>query len=940
MAKSDKLNIIILNVCKAIFISFFAAAFITLFSFAARSISPNNITKDFEKFNYGWKYINTNGEEIEFKAPVVLDIPKGEKVVFKNTLPQDIHDDNYICFYCAASQTVMIDGQIRSQFDRYGYSVPSGISKNTIIFVNLTGDDSGKEIMVVKDGTTTNNGKLLDVYLGNAYGILYHLFSEDFIYFIIDIVLIFLSILTVMFGIIIHITSREKPNLFSIGMGILVVALWVLFDGRLFQFVFSLHLIDGPMSYYMTMLIPLPFIFYIEAIEQKRQLIFHNILGVFSIICCCIFIGLNLFLHVEFIDLLTYIDIYVAACAVSLFISILIDGLKTQFKDYIYAAVGFAGFIFFSIIEIININTVHFAKDGMFALIGLYVMLALCILQQISDSDVIEKELLKKTEELDKMTLGTIITIANTVDAKDKYTGGHSLCVAEVSKDIGKRLGWDDKKCQQIYNVGLLHDIGKIAVPDYVLNRPGRLTDEEYAIIKKHPVTGAKILKDIAILDNVQEGALYHHERWDGRGYPKGLEGEKIPLFARVIAIADSYDAMSRNRIYRKHLEREQIINEFIKNSGSQFDPSIAAVFVGMLNEGYSKEDNSTQSNIISLENNDENNLLNLVVSKVTQTFKDKSNCDSLTGLYNRAHFSDTVRDMLLNDLYGAFIMIDIDNFKTINDVYGHLIGDNVIRRFSELLKTLFREKDILCRMGGDEFGIFMPGKISHERLTIIAESILDGAKKIAPECGMSANDKLSVSIGISLSPKDGKEYILLYNSADKALYHVKENGKNTYHFYGSAPEDEYKGSTDIDMKQIKGIIEGTIDIDSGALSVKYEEFKNIYNYILRFVNRNNTDVQVLLFTISSTKGDYPDIAIINTAMNSLNQAVIESLRKIDVGTRYSSNQYIVILTGSDYENGKNVGNRVIDYFYRICREMDVLIKYDIESINKSSYET
>lgn len=937
MAKSNRTNQIILNLCKIVFLLFFFSAFITLIIYSSRNINPNsNITKNFQIFDYGWKYVDSDGNETEISVPAILDINRGEKVIFSNTLPEGINNDDYICFYCAATQTVVIDGEIRNEFDRYGYNVPSGIAKNTIIFISLTSEDSGKDIMLIKDGVTTINGKLPEVYLGNPYGILSFLFKENIAYYLFDIVLIFLSLLTALFGIFVNIISDEKPNLFSIGLGILVVALWVLFDGKLFQFLFSIYFIDGPMSYYMTMLIPFPFIFYIESIERKRHIVFHDVLGIFSIICCTVFMTANLGFHVEFNYLLPYIDTYVAICAIALLLSIIIDGVKTKFNDYKYSAIGFAGFIFFSIVELISINTVHFVKDGTFTLAGLYIMLGFCVWQQVIDSDVVEKELRKKTEDLDKMTLGTIITIANTVDAKDKYTGGHSLCVAEVSKDIGKRMGWDDEQCQKIYNVGLLHDIGKIAVPDYVLNRPGRLTDEEFAIIKRHPVTGAKILKDIAILDNVQEGALYHHERWDGRGYPKGLSGEDIPIFARVIAIADSYDAMSRNRIYRKHLEKEQIINEFIKNSGSQFDPSIAAVFVGMLNEGYSKE-NLSLKNTAAIDSSDENSLLNLVVNKVTQNFKEKSDTDSLTGLYNRTFFADTVREKLLDDPNGAFIMIDIDNFKSINDTNGHLIGDNVIRNFSELLKSSFRENDIICRMGGDEFGIFIPGKISKERLSILAEGILDGAKRIVPECGLSANDSLSVSIGIAIAPKDGNEYLLLYNAADKALYHVKENGKNKYHYFGSVPETEYKGSTEIDMQQIKGIIEGTIDLDSGALSVKYNEFKNIYNYIFRYVKRNNTNVQVLLFTLSSTKGDYPDVAIINTAMNSLDQAVIESLRKVDVGTRYSSNQYIVILTDSDSENGKIVGDRVVEHFYRICREMDVLIKYDIESIVESN---
>ena len=135
-------------------------------------------------------------------------------------------------------------------------------------------------------------------------------------------------------------------------------------------------------------------------------------------------------------------------------------------------------------------------------------------------------------------------TLATTIEAKDEYTKGHSYRVAEYSALIAKQLGWSENEVQNLRNAAFLHDIGKIGVPDTILNKPTKLSDEEYEIIKSHTIMGADILKDITIVSNLTDIARYHHERYDGKGYPDGLKGEESPFHARIISVADSYDAM------------------------------------------------------------------------------------------------------------------------------------------------------------------------------------------------------------------------------------------------------------------------------------------------------------------------------------------------------------------------------------------------------------
>ena len=192
----------------------------------------------------------------------------------------------------------------------------------------------------------------------------------------------------------------------------------------------------------------------------------------------------------------------------------------------------------------------------------------------------------KDAKHLKEMTLQSIHTIVKTIDAKDDYTKGHSQRVSYYSYVLARALGSDEEEANNVRVVALLHDIGKIGVPDAILNKRGSLTDEEFEIMKTHSEVGANILKDITYLPGLEIGALYHHERYDGTGYPKGLKGDEIPYVAKVICIADAYDAMSSNRVYRKRLPEDKILEEFEKCKGFQFDPKMTDTFINLIKEG------------------------------------------------------------------------------------------------------------------------------------------------------------------------------------------------------------------------------------------------------------------------------------------------------------------------------------------------------------------
>lgn len=204
----------------------------------------------------------------------------------------------------------------------------------------------------------------------------------------------------------------------------------------------------------------------------------------------------------------------------------------------------------------------------------------------------LSREVAKKTQEvqaheekLERMFFQIVAALSGAIDAKDEYTNGHSERVARYSREIAKRAGFSKEQQDTVFIMALLHDVGKIGIPDAILNKSSALTDEEYAVIKSHPLMGVEILEKIKDFPELLTGAKYHHERYDGLGYPDGIAGNAIPPEARIIAVADSYDAMTSRRRYRDTLPQDVVRREMEKGKGTQFDPVFTGIMIAMIDE-------------------------------------------------------------------------------------------------------------------------------------------------------------------------------------------------------------------------------------------------------------------------------------------------------------------------------------------------------------------
>lgn len=539
----------------------------------------------------------------------------------------------------------------------------------------------------------------------------------------------------------------------------------------------------------------------------------------------------------------------------------------------------------------------------------------------------LEEKVEEKAKQIEQISFETIATIASMIEAKDSYTKGHSVRVAEYSALLAKELGWDSKSIQNLKYIALLHDIGKVGIPDSVLNKPGKLTEIEFDVIKSHTTIGGDILKDIETIPDVALGAKYHHERYDGKGYPCGLAGEDIPVLARIICIADAYDAMSSKRVYRDSLPFEVICEQLKLGRGTQFDPLLLDEFLKLLTEGrlVINSGGPKQEKTLSTESSV---LLNQIMKNIEEGNQKNHKFDFLTGLLNRKNGESAIAEAIKKDK-GCLAFIDLDNLKKTNDVMGHLAGDYALKCVGEVLSQ-YSENAIIARIGGDEFLYYVNG-VDENIVTGLIEEIIDAFEK------KKEQDKYlsfsSLSIGVCFT-NTSDTYAEVLQKADKALYHVKQSGKAGYYFF-TYIEGINNHKNSVDLEKLANSLR-TSGAYSGSLSVEYREFTKIYDFVQNLVKRFDYNMQLIMITLEPKDYENIDIDEQEYAMNCMEKTIQASLRNVDVCTRFSGEQFLVVLFNAKKEDVTLITNRIFDNFNKIYNNKAVDVSYDIANLLKS----
>ena len=530
--------------------------------------------------------------------------------------------------------------------------------------------------------------------------------------------------------------------------------------------------------------------------------------------------------------------------------------------------------------------------------------------QEVEKQTAVAEE---RRQKVENMSVRMIHALAITLDAKDTYTNGHASRVADYAVLLARKIGWNEAQCDELYNAAILHDIGKIGVPDRVLNKPGRLNDEEYDIIKSHTVIGAEILENVAIFDWAEEAARYHHERYDGKGYPEGLKDENIPVAARIIGIADAFDAMSSKRVYRHALPKAVIREELVKGRGLQFDPRLDDVFISMFDNG--ELDEISYSNRTETES-----------QRVFDSGDDLIGNNS--GIMSRGEGERRISEaMAEND--GCLIMFDLDNLKVINEEEGHTIGDQALDVISRVLSEY--HKGICCRHGGDEFIMFIPNATKEEG-TLIAKEIFgefENKKNSRPEFA-----KLSLSAGLCLSTRED-DFERVYVMADKALYYVKQSGKAGLYFYETAEFFE-KNHSDIELAMLMDTLE-KMKRGQRAEKINGKDSSKFLERMIAEQNRLQKDFGYVMITLENGPGETHYIEELEGAMDCMDYAIGQHVLENGECYRYSNVQFLVVYRDVDKDTVNANVEKIFADFYKHCGETKLQPAYAIQMVTGES---
>ena len=569
-------------------------------------------------FNSHWHF---EGHESSGSFTLPYQIPKeyGDDVVIVNTLPAYLCNGMNIMMRTAMQDIyVYIDGELRTEYSTDSIDHMSKHIPSAYVITNLTGLDAGKEIRIeihCKNKTIING-----MTIGYGNNVWFEVLSNG-------LWVVFIGVFVLFLGIMVTSTALFLRNTFRVGaarkLGFLMinVSLWVLSESRLRQLIFSRPSLSQYYSYLLVEMIGVFAAMYFDEVQHRnyhRRYIVMELLIVVQVNINLLLAALGIF---DLYDTMITSHILNAICALIGIVNTINDIRKNRVKEYIFVAVGMVIFIVLAIDELIGFYVNKFHVFGVQLCLGLVFLMVATVVQTLHD-ETQAYDIREKTRTA--MTIKTIETIAGAIDARDEYTGGHServgMYAARLAREMAADYDFSEEDILRIQYVGLVHDIGKIGVADNVLNKSGRLSDEEYALMKKHTEIGYEIMSSLGDgIEGLLDGIRYHHERFDGKGYPDGLADTDIPLIARILALADSYDAMTSNRIYRNHLPDERVRNEILNGAGTQFDPALVPIFIRLMDSGelnmeaYSVEDTGmTQQgkNAIRLEYKLQNDLM------------------------------------------------------------------------------------------------------------------------------------------------------------------------------------------------------------------------------------------------------------------------------------------------------------------------------------------
>ena len=871
-----------------------------------------------------------DGSRESINVPGRYDVPAGTTMVLFTQLPSDFSATSLAIRSSLQDIRFYIDGVLRVEYSTGGTRLSGKTSASRYVFCPTSAADAGKELRIeLTTRAHQYSGVVNDIYCGDKANIWHTIFDRYELETFIAFFILFAGLATILFSFALGVVYKTSFDMEYLGWCMFMGATWMLGESKLRQIFVSNASSLGALCFVMIQLVPVPILFYADSIQHRQHHRLYTYLGGIAVLNFAVSALLLITGTADYIETLPAGLFILAAVLLTIFINLVKYMHASKSKADHLLLLGLLLAILCVLIESVSVYYVVLIS-GLFVSAGMLILFFVNIIRTIKNVQNMEQqrreaEILRSRQQTEDMYLQMIQTLAATVEAKDAYTRGHSLRVAEYAAQLAGELGWTDTDINNLKKAVTLHDIGKIGIPDQIWNKPTKLTDDEYVLVRKHTVIGAEILHDIKWIDHLSEIVRSHHERYDGSGYPDGLVGEEIPIHARITAIADSYDAMNTRHLYRNSLSPEAIREEFLKNRGRQFDPELTDLFLRLMDEHrlYSPSAPLSAADTSGLSAVD--STIGKFISDVMSTMKsqeDAASYDFLTRLPMR-HLGERLAAEFMQEHSGYLVFIDMDNLKKINDLYGHKAGDRALKLLGGLLAD-YHEAAVACRLGGDEFLLFVPeisrDQISRQMRELFARFRQLTADDVEVNCA-------SLSAGLCMCTK-GDSFEECYSKADKALYYVKQNGKNQFFFYQQINRRDLAAGTGRDLALVAKSLHDT-GTYIGALDLNYRDFARQYEYMRQLGARSDCRCYLVMVTMDIAVDTLPHIEAIEHSLACMEQAIRHTIRRVDMCTRYSAMQYLIILFEPAEAQIPKVMERVFTQYYQLYDEKSLVPRYE-----------
>lgn len=532
--------------------------------------------------NDGWSLTTADKKTINIPTmPYYGKSAKNEIVVASKTITKEMCGKT-LCFLSADKRLqIFADDKMIYTFGMEDKRIIGSTPGSVMVFADIPVDSEGKILQIKMQSPYEDYATYMtNMVIGDRDVAILYFLKNNIVSLICCLGILLCGIILILFAIIQKESNFVK--LFSIGMYFIVLFAYHLIETKVPMIFYGNQVLYSNLIFFSLMLAPFFTEIYLYAASDSYKKIMRilMILTGTNIIAQLTLQILNI---VDFMDMAFISHGLLTIVIVVVFVSAF-NNVRKQ-KKITFFFVGVFMVAVCAVVDLVRCYTIKVGDLGKFSRFGV-LFFGISVVFTCINELLLQQIHYAENEKSERISGEIIKTLVTAIDAKDIYTKGHSTRVAQYAVILAKRLGWEEGRINRVYYKALLHDVGKIGIPDRVLNKADRLSDEEFEVIKSHTTIGAEMLKGVSSLSDMYLVARSHHERYDGTGYPDCVAGENIPEEARLVGVVDAYDAMSSDRAYRKALPVDVIKKELLKNRGTQFDPHMTDVFVALLDEG------------------------------------------------------------------------------------------------------------------------------------------------------------------------------------------------------------------------------------------------------------------------------------------------------------------------------------------------------------------